>query len=305
VPETKNTPAVALPPPPLPPWASSVLPPAFVSLVQQLEEALGMPVWLLSHCFDNKCGNLDDQMVLAFFGARDEMEPGKPVALLIDSAGGYARSAYQLAMLFRKHCGEFVAVVPRYAKSAATLLALGARDILLGQYGELGPLDAQVEDPESEVMYSALDEVQTLERLHAFALEAVDKSMFFMMGRVGKKVQTMLPMMMGFASDIVTPLMEKIDAIHYTQMSRVLKEAEEYASRLLRLHHPAEEAAGIARRLVEGYPEHGFVIDYEEAKQMRMHVRKLSKEVAPLLDRMVPFLPSMTAVGHLREATEQ
>ena len=101
-----------------------VLPPAFVSLVQQLEEALGMPVWLLSHCFDNKCGNLDDQMVLAFFGARDEMEPGKPVALLIDSAGGYARSAYQLAMLFRKHCGEFVAVVPRYAKSAATLLAL-------------------------------------------------------------------------------------------------------------------------------------------------------------------------------------
>jgi ClpP class serine protease len=34
-------------------------------------------------------------------------------------------------MLLKRHCGGFVAVVPRYAKSAATLLALGADEIIL------------------------------------------------------------------------------------------------------------------------------------------------------------------------------
>jgi len=47
--------------------------------------------------------------------------------------------------------------VPRYAKSAATLLALGADRILLGKFAEIGPLDAQFDDPEREYRLSALD----------------------------------------------------------------------------------------------------------------------------------------------------
>jgi hypothetical protein len=53
-------------------------------------------------------------------------------ALVIATPGGSAKSAFQLAMLLKRHCGGFVAVVPRYAKSAATLLALGADEIILG-----------------------------------------------------------------------------------------------------------------------------------------------------------------------------
>jgi ClpP class serine protease len=64
------------------------------------------------------------------FRAQDSL-PKKKIALVIESPGGSAKSAFQLAMLLKRHCGGFVAVVPRYAKSAATLLALGADEIIL------------------------------------------------------------------------------------------------------------------------------------------------------------------------------
>lgn len=65
-----------------------------------------------------------------FFRAQDSL-PKEKIALVIESPGGSAKSAFQLAMLLKRHCGGFVAVVPRYAKSAATLLALGADEIIL------------------------------------------------------------------------------------------------------------------------------------------------------------------------------
>lgn len=42
-----------------------------------------------------------------------------------------------------------------------------------------------------------------------------------------------LPIVLEYSSVLLKPLFEKIDVIHYTQMSRILKVAEEYALRLL------------------------------------------------------------------------
>lgn len=42
------------------------------------------------------------------------------------------------------------------------------RNVRKGMFGELGPLDVQIPDPEREEWISGLDEVQALERLHAF-----------------------------------------------------------------------------------------------------------------------------------------
>jgi len=96
----------------------------------------------------------------AFFQARHgPLRQGQRIALVIDSAGGKANAAYELATLLRRHCGGFVAVVPRRAKSAATLLALGADKIFMNENAELGPLDVQIWDPDREESLSGLDEV--------------------------------------------------------------------------------------------------------------------------------------------------
>src|SRR5439155_16053038 len=102
----------------------------------------------------------------------------------------------------------------------ATLLSLGAEKVYLGKNAELGPLDMQLEDPDREQRLSALDEVQALERLNAFALQALDTSMLLLKKRTGKTLNSLLPGLEHFTAEMLRPLFEKIDTVHYTQMSR-------------------------------------------------------------------------------------
>lgn len=65
--------------------------------------------------------------------------------LIIHSPGGDGLTAEKMLDLCRKYCtGKLRIVVPLYAKSAATLIALGGNEILVGETSELGPIDAQV-----------------------------------------------------------------------------------------------------------------------------------------------------------------
>lgn len=282
----------------------STLPNKLVSAVKSLEQSLEMSIWLLVQKGRDQenFGGLDENLFYAFLAAKKELPKGKPVALLVDSPGGHARSAYRIAMLLRKHCGGFITIVPRAAKSAATLLSLGADSILLGRHGELGPLDAQYMDPEREGVSSALDEVQALERLHASAMEAVDRSMLLLLARTGKKIESLLPVVLKFVSDMMRPLFEKIDAVQYTQRSRALKVAEEYAVRLLRPRYTKEDAESIARKLVEAYPDHGFVIDASESASIGLDVMEPTEDQYQHLDDICMELKTLTAIGFIREA---
>jgi len=66
--------------------------------------------------------------------------------LVVVSPGGDGTAAEKILGLCRRYCTKQLrVVVPLYAKSAATLLALGADEILMGETSELGPIDAQVD----------------------------------------------------------------------------------------------------------------------------------------------------------------
>jgi hypothetical protein len=284
------------------PFPDRDLPPEFVAAVHELEGKLGLPVWLLVQGGDDEWDVLDDRIVVAFRSVRTMgLARGQKVALLIDSCGGQAKSEYQIANLLRRHCGGFVAIIPRMAKSAATLLALGADRILLGEYGELGPLDVQVIDPDREERISGLDEIHALERLNAFAMTALDRTMFLFAERTGMKAKTLLPHVTRFVADLTGPLFGHIDIVHYTQMSRALKVGEEYARRLLRRQHGPKEAASIASQLVENYPEHGFIIDYEEAKSLGLHVSDPNSDEIRIMDQIAQRLDGLTAIGRITE----
>lgn len=250
------------------PGPEDPLPDDLTELLRALERAMGMPVWLLIQQSEEPLGDLGHEVRTAFYRERSSMTQCGHVALVVESPGGYARSAYQIATLFRRHCTGFVAVVPTYAKSAATLLTLGANEIFMGLDAELGPLDAQLRDPDREQISSALDEVQALERLHSVALDQFDQTMMLLTARTQKKVETLLPLAMSFTAQMMAPLLDKIDTVHYTQQSRVLKEAEEYAVRLLQPRYPRARAEQIARRLVNTYTSHSFVIDRDEARSI-------------------------------------
>lgn len=226
------------------PGKSGTIPPDLAQASRRLEEifseesGMATQVWFLvqpgkGENRDRKgaYADLNKNVRRAFFSQREKLSQGEQVVLLIDSSGGSAKTGYQLAMLFRQYCDRFVAVVPKSAKSAATLLAIGADEIILGNSGELGPVDAQVLDGSDYI--PALDRVKALERLHASALEALDRTMALLTLRTEQDVDKLVPIAADFAARLSQPYMQKQDMVEYTRMSRVLKIGEDYASRLL------------------------------------------------------------------------
>ena len=250
-------------------YAASItgnLPPEFGEKLAKLEAEMGSPIWLIIQkgTHDLPTGSLNDTLLDAFLARRSELRMGSGAILVIDSPGGEAESAYQLSRLFQRHCGGFVAVIPRYAKSAATLVVLGANAIIMGTDAELGPLDVQITDVQAERYGSALDEVQALERINAAALNQIDQTMLMLLPRTQKKIEFLLPHVMSYVASMMAPMVEKIDTLHYASYARILKVGEDYATRLLRSRFSEEEATNIARQLVNAYSEHAFVIDREE-----------------------------------------
>ncbi len=247
-------------------------------------------------------GQLDEALIKRLRKEVDNIP--RELALLIDSPGGYAIDAYRLSVLLRKVSPKYLALVPRYAKSAATLAVLGAGQIMLGSFGELGPLDAWYYDPEKEERISALDEVQALERLHAFSLEAIDSTMILLGKRANKKISTLLPLSLNYICGLLKPIFEKIDVVHYTRSSRVLLAAEEYAARLLSGKYSKKRAEEIARHLTEMYPEHGFSINIEEAERIDADLVVVpSEEQDAIMKKIVEYLESdINIIGTIEEA---
>jgi len=63
---------------------------------------------------------------------------------MIHSPGGSGVTAEKIVEMCRKYTTkEFRVIVPNMAKSAATIIALGADKIVMGYCSELGPIDAQ------------------------------------------------------------------------------------------------------------------------------------------------------------------
>ena len=291
------------------------MPDSFVSLIRELEKLFDKQIWMLIQNEDSApWDGIARDVFQGFEAAKAELEK---IVLFVDSPGGSANHAYTLARLFQRR-GGFSAIVPLYAKSAATLLCLGANTLIIGRDGELGPLDVQVVDVEREELGSALNGIQSLERLNAFALAAIDQSMFLLLKRTRKKVATLLPHVLSYVGSLMRPLLERIDPIDYTSKSRELKVAEEYAVRLLKPKYPPAMAKRIARQLVERYPAHGFVIDADEAESYEefvlepgqretfgvgLRIERPSEEIQHVLDRLTPFLNTLTVVGRLSEVT--
>lgn len=280
------------------------VPRAFADLMLRFEQHAGCPVWLLCQratSDENSYDFLGSRIADTFLDARRSLGADEHIMLLIDSPGGQAKHAYRAAQILAGH-GGFTAVVPRRAKSAATLLSIGADVILLGEYSELGPLDVQVWDSERERYGSALDEVQSLERLHVASLESVDQAMYLLVRRTRKRTNVLLPMVLKFISDMMLPLLDKTDAVHYTEVLRQLKEGEEYARRCLQsAGYSEEDSVGISARLVNDYPVHDFAIGRHEAEEIGLRIRTASQELSDVIEELVPFLRTMSAVGVLRE----
>lgn len=121
--------------------------------------------------------------------------------LVLTTSGGDADAAYLMARFLRRKYKKFSVCVFGYCKSAGTLLALGAHEIVIGERGELGPLDVQVSTKDELFpSTSGLEIFASLEVLKAFSFEAFEQYLLGVLTRSGGQVTTKT------ASEVATKL---------------------------------------------------------------------------------------------------
>lgn len=163
-------------------------------------------------------------------------ENEKPLLLVLVSGGGEPGSAYLIGKLCREFSNKkFVVVVPRHAKSAATLLACAANEIHMGSLSELGPIDPQINKMPALGLKNSIEHIA----------ELVSK-------------------MPGSAEMFARYLSRNVEPIQIGYYERAAESAKQYAKILLD-GHSQNLPENIAHSLVYDYKDHGFVIDKVEA----------------------------------------
>ncbi|MGA3162645.1 MAG: hypothetical protein ABSD77_00380 [Verrucomicrobiota bacterium] len=176
------------------------------------------------------------------YKAINSFKQKREIGLIITSAGGEIEPAYLISKLCRESTTEkFIAVVPRRAKSAATLLCCGADEIHMGQMSELGPIDPQFNDLPALGLKNAVQHVAELASQYPKASDMFAKY-----------------------------LSSSLNLVNLGYYERVAESAVQYAERLLkkRVSPLKGNPQDVAIQLVYGYKDHGFVIDRMEAESI-------------------------------------
>jgi ClpP class serine protease len=87
-----------------------------------------------------------------------ETPEGRGIEIVLHTPGGLVLAAQQIAAALADHSGTVTAVVPHYAMSGGTLIALAADEIVLDAHAALGPVDPQLGQ------YAAASIVEVAER---------------------------------------------------------------------------------------------------------------------------------------------
>ena len=212
----------------------------------------------------------------------------KNVFFLLTTRGGSPDAAFRMARSLQSHYSKFILYIHGMCKSAGTLIAVGAHEIILSDFGEFGPLDVQLEKKD-ELFENAsgLDISQALTSLNTRTLA------FFRTALIDIRTGSQGQISTKLASEIASKLAVGVYGHIYSQIDpnqlgsneRAVRIAHEYASRLTtsNLH------AGAIERLVASYPSHGFVIDLIEAKKLFKNVRPPS-ELEEQLGECISFV---------------
>ena len=116
------------------------------SLFRKLEQEFNCPVFTLFTSFTQPVSLSDSHadMLQDLLQRRTDLSRG--LVLIVNSPGGYGLAAERVIRVCRalSGTGSYSAIVPAKAKSAATIVCMGAAKILMSPSSELGAVDPQI-----------------------------------------------------------------------------------------------------------------------------------------------------------------
>lgn len=215
----------------------------------------------------NVRAHLAADAVREFVDQVQAIKQGEAVDVLLHSYGGDSLAAWRIMSMLRERFDKVGVLVPYAAFSAATVLALGADQIVMHPFAALGPIDPQIEarTPKGEVH---------------FAYEDVGAFLRFIKEQVGLTEQTFL-----------TPVLEKLFAAAEPLMIGAAQRASDLASeigeRMLRMHMTQEadmaRCKDIARNLNKSFFSHGDAVSRDRAKILGLPIAPADEKLEALL----------------------
>ncbi len=239
------------------------------SLIRRIEEKYGFRVITLIHR-QEKVGFfgipvyrfIDIEDSEAVIRAIRTTPKDVPIMLILHTPGGMVLAASQIAHALHKHPAKKVAVVPHYAMSGGTLIALAADEIWMDPSAVLGPLDPQI-----PVDGQPLPAPSVVKAVEVKGDKASDKMLVY--GDIAKKA---------------------------------INEMLEFVVNLLSNKMGKEKAEEVAKTLVLGKWTHDYPITVEKAKELGLPVKtEIPPEVYELMELFPQARTQRPGVEYLPE----
>lgn len=233
-------------------------------VLHQLAQRLGGPVITY---WNNPRGSVCSNDVVALNEILARQGQHEAIYLFIKSDGGSGQVSLRLVNLLRQHCRRLVALVPFECASAATMITLGADQILMGPTAYLTAVDTSLNhalspvDRDNDRVSVSLDELNRVIRRwqavesQANAQENPYKSLF------------------GYVHPLVIGAVDRAESLSVMLCRELLA------------YHIADEAKAhdIAATLNSKYPSHSYPILLKEAQKIGLNAAALPTDVNELL----------------------
>lgn len=228
-----------------------------VKAIQQLQELRKSTVFVL--------WTIDDLKHKDFFTLADMLEeenPSSDIDLVVLSHGGSGEAGYRIGHTFqgwaRRKQTLFRVIIPLYAKSAGTIAALGAHELVMGLTSEIGPIDPQI--PRYDRTRGQWTYIPAMAVLDGLKL-------------VSEHIQQ-IPQMSRFFEEIVKN--EGLSLVDLGLLERMRESGKQYTEALLigGMQPNKDEARATSDRLTDFYKYHGHPIDsFEIEGELKLKVR--------------------------------
>lgn len=202
--------------------------------------------------------------------------PAKPVEKLdifLCSNGGNGTVPWRLVALFREYSNSFNVIIPYRAYSAASLLALGADEIVMHPFAELGPIDPTVSNE-----FNPVEQGRPL----GISVEDVRAYVSFIKNTVGITHEDELVR-------AIEILAQKVHPLALGNVERFVSQSRMIAKKILKTHMKDEADNHKIEEIVENMASklyfHGHPINRHEAKNdLRL---KVNLNLQPALESLI------------------
>lgn len=206
-------------------------------------------------------------------------------------------AAYGLVNLIREFCDSFGVIVPFKAHSAATLMALGADEIVMTKMGQLSPIDPSVVSPLGPQIQipGQIGAAQTV----PVNVEDVVSYLDFAQRRLNLKDEDSLVRIFERLSQTVQPLL-------LGSVNRIREQTSFLATNLLGSHmKDQQKIKEIVEAITKGRFSHDYLIGRREAKEiLKLNIieneeiedktLQLYKQYDEILQLSTPYNPEAT-----------